>query len=66
MTLCISIGRWGGIYFHRDYTIWLCLGWVALTFFPCDLDDVFKRHHDTVESLADTIDDLSRQLKRYS
>lgn len=39
MTFSISIGRWGGIYWHCGYTIRLCLGWVAFTYFPFDIDD---------------------------
>lgn len=64
MTFSISIGRWGGFYWHRDYTARLCLGWVAFTFFPFDIDDHFNAHLDTVCQLSDTIDCLSRQLKQ--
>ena len=39
--ILISIGKWGGIYclFGKEY--WskrICLGWVAITFFPMDGD----------------------------
>jgi hypothetical protein len=64
VTFCISFGRWGGFYLHRDYTTRICLGWVALTFFPCDLDRLFTQHHETVETLSGMIDDLCRELKR--
>lgn len=42
MTLMLSIGRWGGVYFSRGLTIRLCLGWVAFTYIPLDIDDVFN------------------------
>jgi hypothetical protein len=41
-TLSLSFGGWGGFYFHRDYTIRLCLGWIALTWIPQDLDDLLR------------------------
>lgn len=36
----ISWGKFGGWYFHRGYTTRLCLGWLALTYFPCEVDDL--------------------------
>jgi hypothetical protein len=35
MTFTISIGHWGGIYCCSGR---LCLGWIAFTFLPIDLD----------------------------
>lgn len=40
MTICLSIGRWGGVYFHRGWTLRLCLGWVAITLIPVDIDEL--------------------------
>ena len=40
MTLAISIGPWGGFYWHWGYTKRICIGWVALTWLPCDLDSL--------------------------
>ena len=40
VTIMLSFGRWGGIYTHFGYTWRLCLGWVALTLVPCDIDDL--------------------------
>lgn len=37
MTFMFSIGAWGGFYCHSGR---LCLGWVALTYLPLDIDDV--------------------------
>lgn len=39
-TIAINWGKYGGFYFRNRYTIRLCLGWFAITYFPCDLDDV--------------------------
>ena len=41
MTFCISVGRWGGFYWCWDgWTNWrLCLGWIALTAIPEEIDD---------------------------
>jgi len=41
MTIAVSFGKYGGFYFHRGYTTRLCLGWVAITYFPCDIDTLF-------------------------
>ena len=38
MTIALSFGRWGGIYVAFGYTWRVCLGWVALTVIPRDLD----------------------------
>jgi hypothetical protein len=38
----VSWGKWGGFYWKRGYTTRLCLGWVALTYFPLDLDVLLR------------------------
>ena len=44
MSIILSIGRWGGVYvFYRDYSIRLCLGWLALTILPEDIDVALDR-----------------------
>lgn len=43
MTFMISFGHYGGFYFHKDFSIRLCLGWVAFTILPADIDDIFDR-----------------------
>ena len=43
MTSALTFGRYGGFYFRHGYAIRLCLGWVALTWFPVDLDDILDR-----------------------
>jgi hypothetical protein len=41
-TLCISWGPWGGFYFHKGYSTRVCLGFVAFTLFPDEIDDILK------------------------
>ncbi len=64
MSFIVSFGKYGGFYFRRDYATRLCLGWLALTFLPCDIDDAFTRQHDTVLKLSNIIDDLSRSMRQ--
>jgi hypothetical protein len=43
--IIISIGKWGGIYAYLkkgSYSKRICLGWVALSFFPDDGDDIIE------------------------
>ena len=43
-SLVVSYGRWGGFYFHHgENAIRLCLGWIAITIIPADIDDLFER-----------------------
>ena len=42
MGILISIGKWGGIYVVNCWAPRICLGWIAITFFPVDGDDILK------------------------
>jgi len=42
-TITVSWGDWGGFYFSKGSTTRLCLGYVALTYFPYDIDDIIKK-----------------------
>jgi len=46
-TISISWGRWGGFYITWGYTKRVCLGWVALTYFPDDIDDYLNDYTNT-------------------
>jgi hypothetical protein len=49
-SLMINVGQYGGFYFHYGYTKRICLGWIAFTIFPIDLDGVIRTHvnlHET-------------------
>ncbi len=41
-SFCISWGRYGGFYIYNNYTIRICLGWLAFTYFPDDIDEIFN------------------------
>lgn len=42
MGIMISIGKWGGIYAYKGFGLRLCLGWVAITIFPRDGDQILE------------------------
>lgn len=42
MSLVINIGKYGGFYIHWGYTKRICLGWIALTVYPFDIDKKLK------------------------
>jgi hypothetical protein len=39
-TVAVSWGGWGGVRFSRSPGLRLCLGWVAVYYWPLDLDDL--------------------------
>lgn len=41
-SVIVSVGRYGGFYVHRGHTLRICLGWIALTVVPFDIDRVFQ------------------------
>lgn len=43
MTLMLTVGKWGGIYCRSGR---LCLGWLAFTFMPFDIDPLLESMHD--------------------
>lgn len=43
MTFILSIGRWGGVYVSWGWSKRICLGWVALTVIPSDIDKLLVR-----------------------
>jgi hypothetical protein len=43
-SLVFSFGKYGGFYYHyKGYTARLCLGWMAITFIPEDIDLLFGK-----------------------
>lgn len=42
MSLAVSFGKWGGFYISKRSTWRVCLGWVAITYFPYDIDDILN------------------------
>ena len=48
-SISLDVGQYGGFYFRHDHRTRLCLGWVAITFYPEEIDEILG-------SLADKID----------
>ena len=42
-SITLSWGEYGGFYFNRGYSTRLCLGWIAITYFPDEIDDILQR-----------------------
>lgn len=40
--LIFSWGKFGGFYFFNGYSKRICLGWVAITFIPIEIDEIIK------------------------
>lgn len=45
-TIALSVGPWGGFYVHRGFCHRLCLGWLAVTLVPVELDDLMEAYVD--------------------
>lgn len=43
MSIILSIGRYGGVYVVWGWSKRICLGWVALTVIPADIDRLLTR-----------------------
>ena len=46
-TLALSWGRYGGFYVTWAYAKRLCLGWVALTYVPLEIDALMDAYADS-------------------
>lgn len=42
-SIIFSVGSWGGFYLHWGFSKRICLGWVAFTFVPRDIDEYAVR-----------------------
>lgn len=45
-TLALSWGRFGGFYVTLGYCPRICLGWVAITYVPIELDMLMEAYAD--------------------
>lgn len=45
-TLAFSWGRWGGAYVHRHR---VCLGWLAVTHVPVEVEELMRAYADQTE-----------------
>jgi len=59
MGIVISIGPWGNVYWYRSSGFgWrLCLGWVAITYWPVDGDDILDAASKYWANIAGVTDD---------
>jgi hypothetical protein len=51
-TLAISWGKWGGFYVHRPkgrFVSRVCLGFVAITYLPLEIDELMEAYADQRE-----------------
>lgn len=55
-TLMFSWGRYGGFCCHSSR---LCLGWVAFTFFPHEVDDVLRVGLEVLEKYRPASADMT-------
>jgi len=64
-TLALSWGAFGGFYVVRGYGWRVCLGWIALTWLPVELDDLCRGYiaHKRAENEARALAPWVRALK---
>jgi len=68
-TMSISWGNYGGFYFRKNYSTRICLGWIAFTYLPVEIDDIISdrfyyedlaaAHKEYSEFLGKEVSDLS-------
>jgi len=46
MTFTVSFGKWAGFYIFKGYSFRVCLGFVAFTYFPIDIDEILHFRED--------------------
>jgi len=51
MTFMINIGKYGGFYILNKTSFRVCLGWIAFTFIPFDIDDFIKSLTDKIAKI---------------
>jgi hypothetical protein len=52
MTFMVNFGKWGGVYISRGYSFRVCLGWVAFTVIPRDIDELFDDILAKIDGMA--------------
>lgn len=69
MTLALSFGKWGGFYILRGHTFRVCLGWVALTYFPEDIDVILSANGGETmkakERITQILMDVTQRDEKY-
>jgi len=67
MCIIISVGKWGGIYLYKGFGFRVCLGWIAITYFPTDGDNFLElaRRGSLIDQLKTSAKDLLVALNEY-
>lgn len=60
-TVAVSVGPWGGFYVHRKFFQRVCIGWLAITVVPVELDDLMDAYAAAVEKRAEAYEDGSER-----
>jgi hypothetical protein len=67
MTFTISVGTWGGFYFRFNYVWRICLGWIAFTIFPFDIDvrlnRILERDNPTPKEVMNLASEFNVEYK---
>lgn len=61
-TFCISWGDYGGFYFYRGYTSRLCLGWIAFTYLPLEIDDIVHNPEKQYKEYQEELNKLKNEF----
>lgn len=68
--IALSWGHWAGVYVIRGYCVRLCLGWVAITYVPVELEELIGGYLAACEAAVQerelavfrrALDDISRR-----
>ncbi len=43
MTFAITVGKYGGFYVNYGYVKRICIGWIAIDFYPETIDVILNR-----------------------
>jgi len=52
-TISISWGEYGGFYFNNGFTKRICLGWIAFTYLPIEIDDILDNKEIALKLIAE-------------
>jgi len=61
-----SVGRYGGFYIRLGYSWRICLGWVALTLLPTDVDKLLRPEVNPKEDAVRIDPRTGKSLQRKS
>lgn len=62
MTFAITIGKYAGFWVNFGYMKRICLGWIAIDFYPFEIDEVMN---DAVMYKM-RADELEKEIEQYN